>query len=76
MMVCTLGTKECVAAYRQRGDRAGELVANAAQLIAAAPGLLRALQLVVEYHVPKINPLSDAADLTARAAIAKAKGEA
>jgi len=37
--------------------------------------LVAALELVVEYHVPKINPLSDSAILSARAALAKAKGE-
>lgn len=36
--------------------------------------LLAALERTVEYHVPKVNPLSDAADLSARAAIAKVKG--
>jgi len=33
--------------------------------------LLAALERVVEYHVPKINPLSDAVILSARAVIDK-----
>ena len=44
-----------------------------ARLIAAAPDLLEALEKVIDYHVTGINPLSDAAILSARAAIAKAK---
>lgn len=43
-----------------------------AKLIAAAPKLLKALQLVVEYHVPKINPFSDASILSAISAINEA----
>lgn len=39
-------------------------------LLAASPKLLAALKLVVEYHVPKVNPLSDAAILSAVGAIA------
>lgn len=37
--------------------------------------VLAALERVVEYHVPRVNPLSDAAVLSALAVIAKAKGE-
>tara|TARA_R110000868_G_scaffold151523_2_gene376051 strand:+ start:499 stop:807 length:309 start_codon:yes stop_codon:yes gene_type:complete len=37
--------------------------------------LVAALELVLEYRVPKINPLSDAAILSARAALALARGE-
>lgn len=51
-----------------------EAMANA-RLIAAAPDLLAALEKVIDYHVTGINPLSDAAILSARAAIARARGE-
>ncbi len=51
-----------------------ETIANA-HLIAAAPDLLAALERVIDCHVTGINPLSDAAILSARAAIAKARGE-
>ena len=46
-----------------------------ARLIAAAPELLAALERIIEYHVPKINPLLDASILSAQSAINKAKGE-
>lgn len=45
-------------------------------LVAQRDELLKALELLVEYHVPKVNPLSDAAELSAKAAIAKVKGGA
>ena len=55
------------------GKAAQELQANA-RLIAAAPDMLAALALVIDYHVQGINPLADAAILSARAAVNKAQG--
>lgn len=55
-------------------DAFHESEANA-RLIAAAPKLLEALEKVIDWHVPQINPGSDAAILLAKAAIAAAKGE-
>lgn len=55
--------------YCAEGAGEEENMANAL-LLAASPKLLAALKLVVEYHVPKVNPLSDAAILSAVGAIA------
>lgn len=53
------------------GARAQEIVDR----FNAAPRLLKALQLIIDNHVPKANPFSDAAILSAAAAISSAKGE-
>ncbi len=42
-----------------------------ADLVAQANELRKALERVIEYHVPKINPLADAAILSARAVLGK-----
>jgi hypothetical protein len=50
------------------GAEQEENLANG-KLLCASERMLAALKLVVEYHVPKINPLSDAAILAAMQAI-------
>lgn len=60
------------------GEKLAESINDLAQSIDrenTAPELLEALERIIEYHVPKINPLLDASILSAQSAINKAKGE-
>ena len=60
------------------GEKLAESINDLVQSIDrenAAPELLEALERIIEYHVPKINPLLDASILSAQSAINKAKGE-
>ena len=65
---------ECIVQFGFNIRENPKAYANA-RLIAAAPEMLAALERIIEYHVPKINPLLDASILSAQSALNKAKGE-
>ena len=57
--VCTLGTADVVKAYRQRGDTAGEMIADTAHLIATLPKLLEAVEMIEELADLKTDCISE-----------------
>lgn len=62
-LVCTLGTADVVRAYRQRGDTNGAMIADFAKVLAAAPTMLRALDLIRELADEKTDCISETAKL-------------